>query len=87
MRIASGYSTTIQDSKKIFEVCVHIGIGSALVGVIAKYVLPRLGFDSIAGSAVTSVSRFAFKTASYSFIAAGFIVLATFVRELMIKSS
>lgn len=64
-----------------FTATVSLGsfIGGSIagtVGVISKYVLPKLGFHNVCGILITTISRYAFTAAVVCFSTFAFLSLA-----------
>lgn len=58
---------------------------AALSGVISRYVLPKLGFQTICGTSLTTVSRYAFTATRYSCGMVAFLTLAFFAAAMCMK--
>lgn len=57
---------TVAEKVVMFGLVGSLGTGilGGVVGAVSKFALPKLGFDSVCGVALTTVSRNAFKTAA-----------------------
>jgi hypothetical protein len=55
-----------------------IGSVAALCGVISKYALPKLGYQTIGSISIATVSRNAFKTAAVCYSFSAVVMLAIF---------